>query len=149
MELLVSVSQIKPHMLFMNLSLCRSVAGPQLRHTAGVSAPRARWEPTSGTPEAPECRGQRWAKGRVFPPPARSLSPPQLVASYVSRALRIFPNTKASKANADQEPRSPEPAWEPGAPRGHTSSHQAAQPAPQQPFPRKAHCEEPQFSLGA
>lgn len=131
MELLVSVSQIKPHMLFMNLSLSRSVAGPQLRDAAGVSAPRARWEPTSGTPEAPDCRGQRWVKGRVFPPPACSLSPPHLAASCASAALRIFPNTKASKANADQEPRPPEPAWEPGDHRGHTLSHQAAQPAPQ------------------
>ena len=125
------MSQIKPHMLFMNLSLSRSVAGPQLRDAAGVSALRARWEPTSGTPEAPECRGQRWVKGRVFPPPARSLLPPHLAASCASGALRIFPNTKALKANADQEPRPPEPAWEPGADRGHTSSHQAAQPAPQ------------------
>lgn len=105
---MVSVSQIKPHMLFMNLSLCRSGAGPQLQHAAGVSAPRAHQEPTSGTPEAPEHRGQRQVKGRVFPPPARSLSLPHLVASRASWALKIFPNAKASKANADQGPRPPE-----------------------------------------
>lgn len=117
MELLVSVSQIKPHMLFMNLSLCRSGAGPQLWHTAGVSAPRARREPTSGTPEAPACRRQRQVKGRVFPPTAHSLSPPHLVASRGSWALKIFPNAKASKANADQGPRPPE------APLGACGSH--------------------------
>lgn len=71
-ELLVSINQAKPHVLFMTLSASREEC-----HGFVTQQVSALQDLDLGTPEAPEHCWQRWVKGEISPPPGCSHSPPR------------------------------------------------------------------------
>lgn len=114
-KLLVSKSQIKPHVLFMNLS----VAGIKC-HSFVTQQVSVLEEPTDVTPAGPRRPLSLVGRGgsRVRPLlPQHGPSPTtHLAASHELWALRLSPDAKASKADTDQVPRpsrTPPPWWRP------------------------------------
>lgn len=100
-ELLVSIGQIKPHVLFVNLSLQAGIKEVSFR--AGVSSPKS-------PPDTAQLRDPRplsitgRGKSRVKPL-LLQLTTTHLAASQALWALRLSLDAKASKANNDQVPR--------------------------------------------
>lgn len=138
---MVSISHIKPHRLFVNLSAGRAGAH-RLCHTAGVRSPRVCQQPTCGPSRPLRSPGRGRSRARSFLPqhaPSHSHTPGSLPRALGSDHLPRCqgpegsqgPRAKAAQ-NSPVLAEAPKAACGPGAQTGDAESHLAGQPAPSQ-----------------